>query len=732
MAVNQSAKQPAVSAGRRLLVGTNVLIAVVLVVAIVALVQWFGATRTGRGIDMTSTGVNTLTPATERLLDDLETEIRLTSFYFETDREDEDQAKYRRAVDDLLALYAGANRSTISADWVNPLKKLSEYNEALTRLADYETYATTTNKYKEQIGSFRTEYLPRMSELVQAELDAVSALTGGLESPEAGPTEIGQVQLVLNRWMAELDAVREDVEATLALELPNYTGAVNAIRSAYSGFRNDMQAIVDFGAAVIQQKPDLPADQRQYLAGASGRYDELLAKLEQQAAELNTLPPLEVDRLVNQLGKTSNAILIEAPQLGDATVVEFADLWPPSREGVAARTASFNEREFRGEQKLTSAILRLTQRERPAVVFVRFGGTSLFTPQQPMNPMQRQPPPAYAQMRQQIVGANFDVYEWDLKATTDPPAMDPAPTRTIYVVLRPVSPPQNPFQPDPTNVPFDDSHKQALLSALGDEGRALFMTGWAPPGGFMDTVAPAYEFGEYLEETWGIGVDHEALLLNLVSIGPGKYQASRTAIVMQDVEVGDHPIVSDANARLVALPFVSPLNVATDAPAGVNLEPLMWTPESDTVWAVRDVQAFQQRLGNEFVSRTQDDETGRFAVAVAASQELEDGEKPSRKVVVVSSREWVRDSISMASTLAMKGSSISVMQVNPGNVSLLINSLHWLNDQEQLMNIGKPIESGVLQVANQATERNVQAFTIFVLPVLALLCGGVVWWIRRG
>jgi hypothetical protein len=47
------------------------------------------------------------------------------------------------------------------------------------------------------------------------------------------------------------------------------------------------------------------------------------------------------------------------------------------------------------------------------------------------------------------------------------------------------------------------------------------------------------------------------------------------------------------------------------------------------------------------------------------------------------------------------------------------------------MNIGKPIDAAVLEIAKPSTVKAVQALTIFVWPVLALVCGGAMWWVRR-
>jgi len=59
-----------------------------------------------------------------------------------------------------------------------------------------------------------------------------------------------------------------------------------------------------------------------------------------------------------------------------------------------------------------------------------------------------------------------------------------------------------------------------------------------------------------------------------------------------------------------------------------------------------------------------------------------------------------------------------------------VNSLHWLNDNTDFMNLGKPIDAAILAV-DRRTVGIVQVLTIFVWPVLALGCGGVAWWMRR-
>ena len=87
--------------------------------------------------------------------------------------------------------------------------------------------------------------------------------------------------------------------------------------------------------------------------------------------------------------------------------------------------------------------------------------------------------------------------------------------------------------------------------------------------------------------------------------------------------------------------------------------------------------------------------------------------------------------MAFARGMSMGPQGIVVRLLNPGNVALMLNTMHWLNDNMEFMNIGKPIESAVLRISDSSTVTRVRALTIFVWPLLALACGGVAWWVRR-
>ena len=424
--------------------------------------------------------------------------------------------------------------------------------------------------------------------------------------------------------------------------------------------------------------------------------------------------------MVTQLTPTGNALLVETAE--DARVVDFETIWPPLGQQAPGRRPAFKDRAFKGEEKLTSAILRVTHQEQTAVVFVRYGGVPLFAG----GYMPNQPPAPLAEMKAQLEDANFVVEEWDLKSTLTPPTIDPAPVRTLYVVFQPTPPQGGQMNRDPNERPFDDTHRQALLKALGYDPRALFVAGWAP--GPMGPIPSTYEYGDYLKDDWGIEVDSGVALIRAVSVAPGKYQflRQRPPLVMDEVEVGDHPIVGGANAALLSLPACAPLELAEAAPEGVTYARLVTQPAQDGVWGAHDLMKYQEQ--EEFVTKVKGDEEGPFLLAVAA--EKDDGAKG--KIVVVSSSDFAWDQIAFARRLALGAAGLTVHSVNPGNVTLLTNSLHWLNDNEEFMNIGQPISTGTLEIRNPSALTTVKLITIVGMPLLVALCGVLVWWGRRG
>lgn len=717
MAVNSKDRKTATeaSAARRLRVGANVLVACLLCVAVVVVAQAF-AYSIPRRWDMTSSGVNSLSEGTENLLRGLDQDVRLTSLYFETDREDQDQPRYRKAVKDLLDLYGATNRTRITAEWVNPLKDHDRLRALRTRLSEMSTFASQIEPHRKVVETYRKDLDGQMRQLVESELAEIGKL-GASIGASPGQSPLAPVENSLMRWSNVLGRIRERIDALTLGEAPQYSAAVNEISSLCRDFSKALKDIGAYGRDQLARQAPLSEPQAEFLGSAGSRYAELVGELEGQVTILQELDPPKVENITAQLVPTGNVILVETDD--DAIVVNFNDVWPAMRRGAVGR-AEFKNRAFKGEEKLTSAILRATHKQQTAVVFVRYGGPPPFMG----GFMPGQPPGPYAAMKQQLEDANFMVEDWDVKSSTRTPTIEPTPTRTIYVVLKPAPPQRGPMGQPGREPPMSEVQKQAVLDAIGENGRAVFMAGWYP--GPFGAIPATYEYNEYLEQNWGVKIDTGIMLMEVMSIGPGKYVVGRRDFSnMHGFEVSDHDIVSGALARELALPWCAPLDLSGSVPEGVDRQRLVVMPGRDGIWGVKNLQAYQQQLNQrEYLDLADGDREGPFDLAVAAT-------KGDAKLVVVSARDFATDQVAFARTLAVTSQGFQVRSLNPGNVTLFVNALHWLNDNREFMNIGQPIDAAVLQIGGESTVRAVQALTIFAWPALALMCGGVAWWVRR-
>ncbi len=707
------------SSGRRVKIGANVAISVALVGGIVVVLQMLLFSTTLR-MDMSSSGVNSLSAGSEKLLRHLEPNVRLTSLYFETELEEEDQPRYRRAVQDLIELYQASNRRKIVAEWINPIKDQDKVRKLMERLRDKKAFKTTIDKYNERIKTFNSDILPKLVALVEAETSRIQATYAGIAAGDADSDAqqiLRRVDSFFQQLQQELQATGQRIDVATSADNPLLASVKSELENLYRSLSKSLKDVAGFAAAQGASLPSLSAQESDILLGAGNRYAEVVAALEAEQSAMEALEPLKIDDLLRKLVPTSNSLVVETDD--DALVLDFGDIWP-AMNPQAGSQARFHERAFKGEQELTAAILRATNKEQAAIVFVRYGGMPLMMG----GMMPGQPPAPYAQMKTRLEDINFVVREWDVKTSKTPPSFDPPPTRTIYVVLKPTPPPQGQFGQPSQGPPFGDPERSAVLNAIGDQGRALFIAGWAP--GPYGPIPSTYEYNDYLKEQWGVHVDTSSLIIETTNIAPGKYAVTRQDFnTLYDLDVHDHAIVSGAVARNLSFPSCAPLEISDPLPEDVSLHTLVTQEARDGVWGIKNIQAYADQMRDqEFLSKVDTDLEGPFDLAIS-------GEKGEAKVVIVSAMHFAIDSVAFARQMSLGPQGFVLRARNPGNVSLFVNAMHWLNDNEEFMTLGQPIESGVLQITSKSTETIVQALTIFVWPAMVLCCGGVVWWVRR-
>jgi hypothetical protein len=705
-------KQEKSGGAGRAWVGANVGLMIGLAIILTVGVQLIGY-RWSRRADLTSTGVNSLTPATTALLRDLETPVKLTSLYFKTDIEDEDQNRFRSAVRDLIELYRATNRSQITTQEINPLQDHDERKQLFRDLLALPKFKEEAAGHVAAIENFRDNLLPMIQKLLrdeQQDLERFTTLEGQDDSL------INQVRRLFKDLERSVDQASQDIGDALASDVPLYSGAVRSIRQTGGALERGLKNIVDVGSQIAANPSGFSPAVAGFFQSARDRYQDLLAALSAQTQTLDALGQLSFDGMVADLrSDTGNALLVQTDE--EARVVPFSTVWPPLDPRMPGG-ARFKDRKFQGEQKLTSAILQLTEEQKPAVIFVRHGGPPLLEGM----PMPGAPGPLYRQMKLNLEDANFSVHEWDLAASDEPPAIDPAPSRKLFVVLRPAPTGMSmPGQP-PQNPPFTPQKFEALKTAMGDDPRAIFVAGFQPSMGGM---AAPYEYADYLRETWGIEADCQRLLLYTEQIEADKYHFVRSPLDIIDVRYADHPLAEGLSTKRATFPLASPLGLVEEAPEGVTAERLVWSPEQDGLWSVQNVSDYVKQQTNEFIVRSPSDYPGDFPIGVVAT-------RGDARMVVVASAQFAIDQVALASEPVLTSQGFAIRPRNPGNVALFMNSLHWLNDNIKWMNLGTPIDTSTLAVEQDSgAMKFVWALSVLILPGLAAIGGFLVWTVRR-
>ncbi|MFQ5495201.1 MAG: Gldg family protein, partial [Phycisphaerae bacterium] len=262
MAVDSTANgsAPDGASSHRFLVGTNVMVATAIVVAIVVVAQLIAFRSTTRW-DLTSSGINSLSEGSENLLRGLDGNVRLTSLYFEANPEDEDQPRYRRAVRDLLDLYESTNRAKVRSDWVNPLQDHEAYRALTRRLADKAAFKEQIEGYQERITKYQEEIDTKIRALVQSELDQIAAMGSALGGAPRDPA-IAQVQNAFQKLIAAVESQREQIDAHMLGDSPLYTQTTAALRTFYTQLSRDLKNISDFAKRAIVTPSWWPCSRR--------------------------------------------------------------------------------------------------------------------------------------------------------------------------------------------------------------------------------------------------------------------------------------------------------------------------------------------------------------------------------------------------------------------------------------------------------------------------------------
>jgi ABC-type uncharacterized transport system involved in gliding motility auxiliary subunit len=218
----------------------------------------------------------------------------------------------------------------------------------------------------------------------------------------------------------------------------------------------------------------------------------------------------------------------------------------------------------------------------------------------------------------------------------------------------------------------------------------------------MEDPTPVTQFGEendsladMLDEDWGIGFNNDVII---------DLQSTEPTFAVSMIPYGSHAITTGMNNIVSIYPFSRSLNT-TNSLEGVTITPLVTTGQNS--WGETDFDSLTQ---NAQVRLDDDESVGPLTLAVAAENSTTNG-----RLVVFGNSTFAVDQMIDAY----------------GNGSMLVNSVDWSAEKENLVNITpKNTTERTFNVPSQLHWILILLSSIFIIPGLVVL-GGVSAWLAR-
>ncbi len=718
---------------RRAYYGTNVVLQIVMVTLVVVGAVYLAQGALRGQLDLTRRGVNSLTPRTLQLLGHLKQDVKIVAIYTVLSKYDERAQKRQTTVQDLLDLYEANGHGHITADVIDPMKDRGRMVAVLNRLRDKPAYKDEAAAHIQALTDF-SDLSQQISDLVAQQIAEVDRLSSA--NPELRDTFFLDINQELQRIQRQGERTAEELRTLQAGDMPAYGRAIETVRNYLQAVSTYFEAFGNWVAKNASLVSGLGEAGEDFVNQARMRYDEMREQIGTLLTQTAELERTKLEDLADQLNRWANAppILVEADD--EALVLPFAEVWPFRMNANVPLPADGDEREFAGEQAVSSAILRLTQKERTAVVFTRYGGESPIVPDfSRMQSMRRIPRAPFGELNELLEQENFITHDWDVKTDKAVPKIEDA-SRRVYVVFPPTPPVQTDPRRPPAEGPIAPEDVQLIIDAVKESGRAIFLASWSPPPQGPMPVGGRYEFGDYLKNNWGVEVKHKYIVLPFAPSmdDPELFLATQLTQGMiiggEDLRFTDHPISAPLRALPAGFRMACPLQIvpAEEFPEGVDVEPIVLVRETDSVWAIEDVMRlnadFQRRQGTY---PRDDDIRPPFPVAVSAERE-EDG-----RLVVFASEQFAADSVLGMQGLMQVGNSLALYARFPANADLFMNAIHWLTDNSNRISVGVR-GTDVPRLSRLEEGPALEFWRVFLMaiwPALALVVGGGVWLFRR-
>lgn len=244
---------------------------------------------------------------------------------------------------------------------------------------------------------------------------------------------------------------------------------------------------------------------------------------------------------------------------------------------------------------------------------------------------------------------------------------------------------------------YDQPEVSAIQDYVQKGGRAMFLLD-PPLQGHTQSIGANEALAAVLTG-WGVTPDKDLILDRspigqLIGVGP------EVALV---THYEQQPIVADLKGTATGFPIAQSLSINSTGKASI-----------DKMFSSSDAAEAATNLGGGEL-RVDDPKNKRGPLTMAAAGTYSTGSSGQGRFVVLGSSTWLTNGF---------------LDFN-GNSDLALNSINWLASDEDLISIHPKAPEDQHLTLTKAQMNLVRVISQFILPLLMIILGTVIWWRRR-
>lgn len=698
--------------------GGNVALTIIVVILLSLLVLYFAESHPFRK-DTTAGGIYSLKPQTVQLVSTLPQKVKLVGLFTKArhreqekkvDESDNPEIRYQQ-VSDLLQEYQQKSGGKVSIEMIDPITEPKKIDDLFNEVA--KKYGNDVNKYMEIVKE-NGDYPKAVAKIDSIAKEEIAALQ---KLPEIHDRDIAltldDVVNTVGGFPPLLQFINSSVKKQLELKVPDYVGAVDAIKSRLGDLVENSEAILtSFKKLAANEKTPKPI--KDYISTSQSRFEALKEAADSVLKKTQALGQLKQLDDLRQNKENTIAVMGE----NDMKVVPAASLFPPDDTRGFDPNSDKPRQRFAGEQQVTTALYTLTHPAKHKIAFIRSGG-------QPLTMRMGPEAGPLATIAERLRDVDFEILEkdmsgmWAMQAMqlmqqgipVPPDAKDEDIKDAVWVVFD--------TQLDPRAIQQNPAAGQIgikLDQHLKAGGSALVLV-----NPLADNFSTAFK-------DWGIEIKPDFVLVHdkITTTGARgedpmlEYVKEQPFFLLK--EYGDHVLTKPLQSLDG---FFVPLTpVSTKPVPGVKNTNLLPIPTSPKVWGERNLNDLQEGKTVEFTPAKDGAEGDlmepRFYAGAAA-------EKGKGRLVVIGCAQFAFNQI-----LRLKDSQNRSALRFPANGELFVNSAYWLSNMDTMIAISPtalevprvvPMSNGIANFWHVAL--------ILGMPLLVVAAGALVYMKRR-